>query len=55
MSEKKGVAASQPGVTREATETERPIRPPVDIFEDSTGITVQADNRLVSKEELIIG
>jgi HSP20 family molecular chaperone IbpA len=54
MSEKKGVTASQSGVTREATETERPIRPPVDIFEDSTGITVLADMPGVTRERLDI-
>ena len=54
MSEKKEVAAAEAGVTREAPETERPIRPPVDIFEDSTGITVQADMPGVSRERLDI-
>ena len=32
--------------------TERTMRPPVDIFEDSTGITVQADMPGVSKDRL---
>ena len=54
MSEKKVDTAAEPGVAREATQTQRPIRPPVDIFEDSTGITVQADMPGVSKDRLDI-
>ena len=54
MSEKTGVTAADTGVSRETTETERPIRPPVDIFEDSTGITVQADMPGVSRDRLDI-
>lgn len=33
-------------------ETSRAIRPPVDVFEDATGITLQADMPGVSKEKL---
>jgi HSP20 family protein len=54
MSEEKVVTAAETGVTREAAEAERPMRPPVDIFEDSTGITVQADMPGVSKDRLDI-
>ena len=36
------------------TETERPMRPPVDIFEDETGITLQADMPGVTKDRLEI-
>ena len=37
-----------------ARKIERAIRPPVDIFEDSTGITVQADMPGVSRDRLEI-
>ena len=52
MSEEKEVTAADAGITREAAESERPIRPPVDIFEDNTGITVQADMPGVSRDRL---
>ena len=38
--------------TAQQGRTERTLRPPVDIFEDSTGITVQADMPGVSKDRL---
>ena len=38
--------------TAQQGRTERTMRPPVDIFEDSTGITVQADMPGVSKDRL---
>ena len=51
MNERKDVAAQEPKAVQQ-NQTEQPIRPPVDIFEDSTGITVQADMPGVSKESL---
>jgi HSP20 family molecular chaperone IbpA len=52
MTEKKDVATEESKTARETKESERAIRPPVDIFEDETGITVQADMPGVSKERL---
>ena len=54
MSETKDVTARDSAVVQETKETERPIRPPVDIFEDQTGITVQADMPGVSRDRLDI-
>ena len=54
MNKTKDVTAADTGVVRDAKETERPIRPPVDIFEDQTGITVQADMPGVSRDRLEI-
>jgi HSP20 family molecular chaperone IbpA len=54
MNANQDVTTRDPGVVREARESERPIRPPVDIFEDSTGITVHADMPGVSRDRLDI-
>ncbi|MDT8386223.1 MAG: Hsp20/alpha crystallin family protein [Thiogranum sp.] len=61
MTEKKDVSkqekkseTAKAGESRKAAETERAIRPPVDIFEDESGITVQADMPGVSKDRLQI-
>jgi HSP20 family molecular chaperone IbpA len=53
MTEKKEVT-NQESKAVQQSETERPILPAVDIFEDSTGITLQADMPGVSKERLDI-
>jgi HSP20 family molecular chaperone IbpA len=53
MTEKKEVTA-QESKTVQQSETERPMLPAVDIFEDSTGITLQADMPGVSKDRLDI-
>jgi HSP20 family molecular chaperone IbpA len=52
MTEKKDVMSQPTAAVAEAHESERPIRMPVDIFEDETGITVLADMPGVSKERL---
>jgi HSP20 family molecular chaperone IbpA len=51
MNESKDVV-TQEAKTMQEGKSERPMIPPVDIFEDSTGITVQADMPGVSKERL---
>ncbi len=51
MNETKDVTTQESKAVQQSG-TERPIRPPVDIFEDSTGITLQADMPGVSKELL---
>ena len=53
MTEAKDVATQESKAVQQS-EAERPIRPSVDIFEDSTGITVQADMPGVSKDRLNI-
>ena len=50
MTERKDVAAQQPGAGGETKAAEPAIRPAVDIFEDKTGITVKADMPGVSKD-----
>lgn len=52
MNEKTDVATQKPKAVTESKEAERPIRPPVDIFEDETGITLQADMPGVAKDRL---
>ncbi|MGD8910407.1 MAG: Hsp20/alpha crystallin family protein [Chromatiales bacterium] len=52
MTERKEVANTESKSVKERQEMERAIRPLVDIFEDDTGITVQADLPGVSKERL---
>jgi HSP20 family molecular chaperone IbpA len=52
MTERKEVAKTESKSVQERQEMERAIRPLVDIFEDDTGITVQADMPGVSKERL---
>ena len=54
MSEKQSATSADAGVEREVHETDRPIRPAVDIFEDETGITVQGDMPGVSRDRLDI-
>ncbi|MCI0667157.1 MAG: Hsp20/alpha crystallin family protein [Methylococcaceae bacterium] len=54
MSEAIEVTTQQPKALQESTEAARVIRPPVDIFEDDAGITVQADLPGVSKERLSV-
>ncbi len=49
MAEEKDVATTE---SKSVQKQERAIRPPVDIFEDETGITLQADMPGVSKERL---
>jgi HSP20 family molecular chaperone IbpA len=51
MNESNDVVRQQ-SKTVEPGRSERTMRPPVDIFEDSTGITVQADMPGVSKDRL---
>jgi HSP20 family molecular chaperone IbpA len=52
MSKEKEVVKSGSDAPTEGRESERPIRMPVDIFEDETGITVLADMPGVSRERL---
>lgn len=54
MSETKDMTQKDAKAVKGAQETERTIRPAVDIFEDQTGITVQADMPGVSHERLDI-
>ncbi|MGR9105803.1 MAG: Hsp20/alpha crystallin family protein [Gammaproteobacteria bacterium] len=54
MNEKTDVSTQTPQVTRESKDPGDTIRPPVDIFEDPAGITVQADMPGVSKERLSV-
>jgi HSP20 family protein len=54
MSEKRDVTKADAGVAREAKDTDQPMRPAVDIFEDDTGITVHADMPGVSRDRLDI-
>ncbi|MDJ0806568.1 MAG: Hsp20/alpha crystallin family protein [Gammaproteobacteria bacterium] len=52
MNEGKDMTTQEQKAVTESKETDRPIRPPVDIFEDETGITLQADMPGVSKDRL---
>jgi HSP20 family molecular chaperone IbpA len=52
MTKSKDVASQKAGAMQEAEEAERAIRPAVDIFEDESGITVQADMPGVSRDRL---
>jgi HSP20 family protein len=54
MAETQQVSKQEPGPARTTSDTERVIRPAVDIFEDDTGITVKADMPGVSKDKLDI-
>jgi HSP20 family molecular chaperone IbpA len=54
MAETQQVTRKESSPARAAAETERVIRPAVDIFEDSAGITLRADMPGVSKEKLEI-
>ena len=52
MNERTDMAAQEARDVQTPTESEQPIRPAVDIFEDETGITVHADMPGVSREGL---
>ena len=52
MSESKDIVTNESKSPHEAKDQELATRPPVDIFEDKTGITVQADMPGVSRERL---
>lgn len=52
MTQKKDVATQGSKVMKESTEQEYVVRPAVDIFEDESGLTVQADMPGVSREQL---
>lgn len=52
MAETKDVTAQEDKAVQEAREKELSMQPAVDIFEDETGITVQADMPGVSKDGL---
>ncbi|MGH8550062.1 MAG: Hsp20/alpha crystallin family protein [Methylococcales bacterium] len=54
MSEAKQVSTQESKSVQEPTEPVQVIRPPVDIFEDEGGITVQTDMPGVSKERLSV-
>jgi len=54
MNETTNVAKTASKPEQQAREQERAIRPPVDIFEDGSGITVQADMPGVAKDRLDI-
>ncbi|MGD2074658.1 MAG: Hsp20/alpha crystallin family protein [Gammaproteobacteria bacterium] len=54
MADTQQVSKQEPRSVRTTGETERVIRPAVDIFEDDTGITVKADMPGVSKDKLDI-
>ena len=54
MNETTNVAKTASKPEQQAREQERTIRPPVDIFEDGSGITVQADMPGVAKDRLDI-
>ena len=54
MNEKKDVTTRENKTAQDAKEQQRTIRPAVDIFEDDTGITLQADMPGVSKDDLNI-
>lgn len=52
MIQRTDMAAQEARHVQTPTESEQPIRPAVDIFEDETGITVHADMPGVSREGL---
>jgi HSP20 family molecular chaperone IbpA len=52
MNDSKDVVSQESKTAVQKERHERPMRPPVDIFEDSTGITVQADMPGVSRDRL---
>lgn len=54
MTENRDMAQTEAKTANAVNEMERAIRPAVDIFEDETGITVQADMPGVSRERLDI-
>jgi len=54
MTEKKDVKTQESKTVQQAGQDERVIRPPVDIYEDVAGITLQADMPGVPKDRLNI-
>lgn len=52
MTETKDVTTQEAKAVQEAKEMERAMQPAVDIFEDDTGITLQADMPGVSRDRL---
>ena len=54
MTKQSKITRPEAGKEREGRELERPMRPAVDIFEDESGITLQADMPGVSRERLEI-
>jgi len=52
MSNETTVKTQGASAVQEARDTEQPIRPAVDVFEDDTGITIQADMPGVSRDRL---
>ena len=54
MTAQSHITQEKPGKARDRGELERPMRPAVDIFEDESGITLQADMPGVSRERLDI-
>ena len=54
MSEKTDVATGQPTQVQQAGESGYVLRPPVNVFEDAEGITLEADMPGVSKDQLTL-
>ena len=54
MTETQQVSKQEPRTVQAAADTERVIRPAVDIFEDQSGITLRADMPGVSRDSLDI-
>jgi len=54
MTEKQDVTTQEPKAVREDKDTERAIRPAVDIFEDAGGITLTADMPGVARDRLVV-
>lgn len=54
MSEQQEVTRQAGEKSQQTPDTTRVIRPPVDVFEDATGITLQADMPGVTREQLDI-
>jgi HSP20 family protein len=54
MNESNDMTQQKSGKLKASQDAARPIRPAVDIFEDETGITVQADMPGVSRDRLEI-
>lgn len=52
MSETQDVTTQEAGTVQETAEVEDAIRPPVDIFEDASGITLRADMPGAAREWL---
>lgn len=52
MNETRNVATSENSAAQTVRESDQTMRPPVDIFEDESGITVHADMPGVSREGL---